>query len=140
MTGKIVVYDDAKTIQRLLKISLTRRGYEVSTYDCPIDSLPAGVKPAAAELARALEGIDCVITDINMPGMLGTTFLGLSREGGYRKPAIIMCGSLEKDRPLVLAVQAKWPQYVHEVRAKPFESLNEIGTLVDRLVAESKFR
>ncbi|MDZ4655112.1 MAG: response regulator [Coriobacteriia bacterium] len=61
MKGKILVVDDEPSIQKLLAITLTNRGYEVITADNGMEALA---------LAKA-EKPDLVCLDVMMPRMTG---------------------------------------------------------------------
>jgi len=65
MTAKVLLVDDEKGIQKVLKIFLQDAGYSVSTAD--------DGKKAALKLDR--EVFDIVLTDIRMPGMDGISLL-----------------------------------------------------------------
>jgi two-component system chemotaxis response regulator CheY len=67
MTKKVLMVDDSKTTRDMVSFTLRRAGYEVL--------LAEDGQRALAVLGSSR--VDCVITDLNMPGMDG---IGLIRE------------------------------------------------------------
>lgn len=65
MAQTILLVDDSQTVRSVMTTTLKNNGYEVLT---AIDGLDALEKLEAAE---AKNGIDLVLTDINMPNMGG---------------------------------------------------------------------
>jgi len=108
MPKKVLAVDDSLTIRKLIKMTLSRAGYEV-------DEAEDGAKG----LQRAsAEAFDLVLSDINMPVMTGIEMLrGLRKLAQY------------KFTPIVLVTTESQPEKKQEGKAagatgwivKPFE-------------------
>ena len=70
--GRICVVDDNEMLRESVAETLAREDHVVSTFSDPTVAL------------RAIKGtvVDCVITDLKMPGMDGVSFLRELRNGG----------------------------------------------------------
>ncbi|MGZ5049917.1 MAG: EAL domain-containing protein [Methylobacter sp.] len=85
----VLVVDDDLMARRQVGILLTSLGVgHVLSVD--------GGKAAMAEVLRSSNGIDLIITDLNMPGMDGIEFLRRLAEANYRQCLIIYSGVEEK--------------------------------------------
>src|SRR6056297_2865874 len=78
----ILFADDEKNLQELMRIELPRMGYSVTV--CP-DGLTA-----VAALEK--ESFDCLIVDLDMPGMNGIDVIGKARELRPEVEAVVMTG------------------------------------------------
>ncbi len=73
---RILAVDDSPSMRKMVGTTLASAGYEV---------LSACDGREALELAKATEGVDLVITDVNMPNMDGITLVRELRQlPGYR--------------------------------------------------------
>lgn len=78
----ILFADDEKNLQELMRVELPRMGYTVTV--CP-DGLTA-----VAALER--ESFDCLLVDLDMPGMNGIDVIGKARELRPEIEAVVMTG------------------------------------------------
>ena len=78
----ILFADDEPSLQNLMRLELPRMGYNVTV--CP-DGLTA---VAALEKNK----FDCMLLDLDMPGLKGTEVIGKARELGLDTDAIVMTG------------------------------------------------
>jgi len=65
MMKKILAFDDSTTMLQSIKLSLFRKGHQVSTF----------TKGSEALAMLGKEKFDLIITDLNMPEMDGITFI-----------------------------------------------------------------
>jgi len=83
----ILFADDEKNLQELMRAELPRMGYRVTV--CP-DGLTA-----VAALEK--EPFDCLLVDIDMPGLNGIQVLGKARELRPEIEAVVMTGKPSQD-------------------------------------------
>ena len=102
--GRILVIDDDPQIRRVMKVTLTGRGYEVTD---------AMTGDAALELLRE-RPFDLVLLDMNMPGVGGLETCRVIRAGS--EIAIIMLTVRDTEADKVAALDAGADDYV----TKPF--------------------
>ncbi len=78
--GRICVVDDNEMLRESVAETLAREDHVVSTFSDPTEAL------------RAIKGavVDCVITDLKMPGMDGVSFLRELRNAGCESSVIMM--------------------------------------------------
>jgi CheY-like chemotaxis protein len=107
----ILIVDDSAPMQAIARSVLTRLRARVTVADCMEDALEA----------IELIDIDCVVSDIFMPGMGGITGIGKIRLHFPRMPIVAISGGFEdRVRPeLVLQAAAKIGADV--MLAKPFD-------------------
>ena len=79
---KLLFADDEKSLQQLLGRELQRMGYEVTV--CP-DGL-------TAVAALEMNSFDCLLVDLDMPGMTGLEVIGKAKEMSPDTDAIVMTG------------------------------------------------
>jgi two-component system chemotaxis response regulator CheY len=81
MAKKVLAVDDSLTIRQLIKMTLTRAGYEV-----------VEAEDGAKGLQKAsTEAFDLVLSDINMPEMTGIEMLrGLRKLAQYKFTPIVL--------------------------------------------------
>ncbi len=79
---RILFADDETSLQNLMRLELPRMGHEVTV--CP-DGLTA---VAALEKNK----YDCILVDLDMPGLNGIEVIGMARELGLDTDAIVMTG------------------------------------------------
>jgi two-component system chemotaxis response regulator CheY len=103
---KILVIDDSSTMRRILRNTLERIGYS--------DFVEAG---DGAEGLAAIEGVDLIITDWNMPNMDGLTMVKTIRKHpSYKKLPIIMVTTEAGREEIVDAIKNGVNNYI----VKPF--------------------
>ncbi len=78
----VLFADDEPSLQNLMRLELPRMGFDVTV--CP-DGLTA---VAALEKNK----FDCMLLDLDMPGMTGVEVIGKAREMGLDTDAIVMTG------------------------------------------------
>jgi two-component system, OmpR family, KDP operon response regulator KdpE len=107
--GRILVVDDEPQIRRVMRTTLTARGYEVTD---------ARSGEEAAERVRE-EKFDLILLDVNMPGMSGFDFCRMVRSGqSVPDPAIIMLTVRNAEKDKVEALDAGADDYI----VKPFST------------------
>ena len=79
---RILFADDEPRLQELIRADLTRRGYSVTV--CP--------DGPTAVAALEKESFDCLIVDIDMPGMSGIEVIGRARELRPEIEMVVMTG------------------------------------------------
>ncbi len=84
MKQRILVIDDEHAVGELLKILLTRNGYEVATAENGREGL------RQIDILRP----DLVITDITMPDMEGIELISILRKEHERLPIVAMSGNI----------------------------------------------
>lgn len=119
-TGRILIVDDEPQIRRVMRTTLTSRGYEVGD---------ARSGEEALEKLR-LEHYDLILLDFNMPGMNGLEACRSIRDGS--DVPIIMVTVRNTERDLVETLDAGASDYV----TKPFS----IGELLARIRAHLRSR
>lgn len=118
---RVLFADDETHLQELIRADLTRRGYTVTV--CPDGPT------AVAALER--ESFDCLIADIDMPGMNGIELIRRARELRPEIELVIMTGKPSQES----AISALKHQ-VFDYLTKPCP-LKEIARLLER-VAERR--
>ena len=91
MSKQILVVDDSKTVRNLVAFILKSEGFKVTTAEDGLDGL---------EKLYSMQGIDLIMSDVNMPRMDGFTFIRTVREQpAYRDVPIIVLSTegQEKD-------------------------------------------
>ena len=99
-THVIAVVDDDEAMRTSLSSLLRASGYQVFCYAAPADYLDSD-GPAQT---------DCLISDIQMPGMGGLQMLDALRAQGWRMPVIFVsahAGKMPNSVPGVIACLAK---------------------------------
>ena len=83
MSKHILIVDDSKTVRNLVAFILKAEGFKVTTAEDGLDGL---------EKLYAMESVDLILSDINMPRMDGFTFIDQVREQDIYKdiPIIIL--------------------------------------------------
>jgi FixJ family two-component response regulator len=79
---RIALIDDDASFRTALYESLLSLGYSVNTFASGIDFASAGGE----------RSYDCIITDVNMPGMSGTELMKILSARGSRVPVIMVTG------------------------------------------------
>jgi two-component system, chemotaxis family, chemotaxis protein CheY len=92
MCKHILIVDDSKTVRNLVAFVLKKEGYRVTAAADGLDGL---------EKLYADSSVDLVISDVNMPGMDGFTFLRILREQEeYRNLPVIILSTESKDEDI----------------------------------------
>ncbi len=116
MSARIVVLDDERRMADVVAMVLRREGYEVE----------AVVDPEAAIAAVERGPVDCLVTDLRMPGSDGLAVLRRAREADPELPVILMTAHGTVATALA-ALRAGAFDYVE----KPFDN-DELRALVRR--------
>ena len=87
---EILVVDDSKTVRVKFKSFLSGKGFIVHEAESGLEAL---------QVLRSFESIKLVISDLNMPGMDGMTFISLAKQEGMVVdiPIIVYSTELSKD-------------------------------------------
>ncbi|KXK03341.1 MAG: response regulator receiver protein [Acidobacteria bacterium OLB17] len=124
---KLLLADDSVAIRKVIELTFAEEGYDVTT-----------VGDGNAAMEKFVEiSPDCVIADVNMPGM-----------GGYQLCEMIKGDDSTRTIPVILVVgsfEAFDPGEASRVGAdhyftKPFQSLRDVVTKVGELLAVKDFR
>jgi two-component system NtrC family response regulator len=107
MRDKILIIDDEANLRKILEETLSRKGYEVSSFE----------SFEAAKTTLDTEAIDVVITDLQMPGTTGMDVLAYCRHYSPDLPVVMITayGTIER---AVSAMQAGAFDFV----LKPFQN------------------
>ncbi len=96
MLKHILIVDDSKTIRNLISFILKKEGFKVTVAEDGLDGL---------ERLYSSEGIDMIISDINMPNMDGYTFIKTIREQStYKNLPIVVLSTEGNDDDIKLAL------------------------------------
>ena len=79
---RVLFADDERSLQELMRIELPRKGHEVTV--CP-DGL-------TAVAALEVNTYDCIIVDLDMPGMTGIEVIGKLKEISPETEAVVLTG------------------------------------------------
>ncbi len=82
MKGNLLLIDDEVELSASMKELFEDEAHEIFTAQNGLEALQI------MEKVR----IDCVVTDIKMPGMDGITFMQIARERGHEQPVIFFTG------------------------------------------------
>ncbi len=122
--GRICVVDDNEMLRESVAETLAREDHVVSTFSDP------------AEALRAIRGsvVDCVVTDLKMPGMDGVSFLRELRNAGCEAAVILMTAFGTVDSA-VEAMKLGAFDYIQ----KPFDA-DKLCLTVDRAIQNATLR
>jgi DNA-binding NtrC family response regulator len=112
----VLIVDDEAPILRTLGTYLRLRGYKTSTFENPHEALSWAAENTA----------HIVLTDIVMEGIDGLEFVRRLREQGCLAQIVVITAFSTLDR----AVDA-YRLGVSDYLIKPFDSLDEVGEVVD---------
>lgn len=118
---KIVVVDDEPEILRTLKRILSRKGYEVVTFDSPLNALDY----------LKTERVNLILTDLKMPGMDGVQLLLRVKQSHPSLPVILLTAYATIETA-VTAMQ----QGAFDYLRKPFD-IKKIYEIVERAIESS---
>ncbi|MDR1489223.1 MAG: response regulator [Desulfovibrio sp.] len=97
MSKHILIVDDSKTIRNLVAFIMKKEGFKVTMAEDGIDGL---------EKLYSADGIDLIISDINMPRMDGFTFIKTVREQeAYRDVPIVVLSTEGKEQDIQQGIQ-----------------------------------
>ncbi len=97
MSKHILIVDDSKTVRNLVAFILKAEGFKVTTAEDGLDGL---------EKLYAMESVDLIMSDINMPRMDGFTFIAQVREQDiYKHIPIIILSTEGEDRDIQKGIQ-----------------------------------
>ncbi len=116
---RILFADDESHLQQLMRADLTRRGYNVTVCGDGLQAVAALEK----------ESFDCLIVDIDMPGMTGIEVIERARELRPEIEAVVMTGKPSQETA-IRALRSQAFDYL----TKPCP-LAEISRMLDRVVA-----
>lgn len=100
MSKHILIVDDSKTVRNLVAFIMKKEGFKVTTAEDGLDGL---------EKLYSSEGVDLIISDVNMPRMDGFTFIKTVREQDtYRNLPIVVLSTEghEKDIQMGMSLGA----------------------------------
>jgi EAL domain-containing protein (putative c-di-GMP-specific phosphodiesterase class I)/CheY-like chemotaxis protein len=106
--GRILVVDDDPDLRKTCTRVLGKEGWEITTAEHGQDAL--------AVFANAAKQFDCVLSDINMPGMDGFALVAALRERDDDLPVLLMTGDPSLDGA-VKAIDTGAVSYI----SKPFQ-------------------
>lgn len=121
---KILFADDEVMLQELMSSELPRMGHEVTV--CP-DGLTA-----AAALER--NTYDCILVDLDMPGMSGIQVITRAKEQSPDTDAIVLTGKSSLDSAVAALRQGAF-DYI----TKPYR-LADLSKLLDRVAAKRELK
>ncbi len=97
MSKHILIVDDSKTVRNLVAFILKAEGFKVTTAEDGLDGL---------EKLYAMESVDLILSDINMPRMDGFTFIAQVREQDiYKDIPIIILSTEGEDSDIQKGIQ-----------------------------------
>ena len=82
--GHVLVVDDDRVLRQLCKRTLEAEGWEVS--------IAADGAEAIEKAAERRDQLDCIVSDVHMPGVDGFELLGRMRESDEDVPVLLMTG------------------------------------------------
>lgn len=92
MAKTILIVDDSKSVRNLVSFIMKKEGFAVVTAEDGLDGL---------EKLYASEGIDLIISDVNMPRMDGFSFIKTVREQeAYRDIPILVLSTEGQDKDI----------------------------------------
>src|SRR5687768_2960413 len=78
--GRLVVVDDEPNVARVISTLFTREGWNVQTFQNPVEALGAITS----------NEVDVVVTDLSMPEMTGIQLLEGMRSRGCEAPVLVV--------------------------------------------------
>lgn len=92
MPKHILIVDDSKTVRNLVAFIMKKEGFNVTAAEDGLDGL---------EKLYSTDGVDLIISDVNMPRMDGFTFIRTVREqDAYRDLPIVVLSTEGKDQDI----------------------------------------
>jgi two-component system phosphate regulon response regulator PhoB len=120
MSSKILIVEDEPGIQELLRVNLTRAGYDI---------FQAEHAAAALKMLERLEP-DLVLVDWNMPGQSGLEFVKTLRSREQNRLPIIMVSARSSEEDKLLAFEAGVDDFV----VKPFHARELLARVKSKIL------
>ena len=121
MSKHILIVDDSKTVRNLVAFILKAEGFKVTTAEDGLDGL---------EKLYAMESVDLILSDINMPRMDGFTFIAQVREQDiYKDIPIIILSTEGEERDIQKGIQLGANLYMVK-HAQPEKMVRNIKMLL----------
>ncbi|AAS96546.1 response regulator [Nitratidesulfovibrio vulgaris] len=96
MSKHILIVDDSKTVRNLVAFIMKKEGFKVTTAEDGLDGL---------EKLYSSEGVDLIISDVNMPRMDGFTFIKTVREQDtYRNLPIVVLSTEGQEKDIQMGM------------------------------------
>jgi len=122
MPKTVLVVDDSPTVVKFVSFSLKNKGFTVITACDGMDAIE--------KISKANEGVDLIITDLNMPNLDGYGLIGTLRQNeNYSKTPIIILSSEDGEDDRNRGLQVGATSYL----VKPFRSnvlLEEVSRFI----------
>lgn len=119
MSSKILIVEDERGIQELLRVNLSRAGYDVYL---------AEHVAAALKMLERVEP-DLVLVDWNMPGQSGLEFVKTLRSREQNRLPIIMVSARSSEEEKLLAFEAGVDDFV----SKPFHARELLARIKSKI-------
>ena len=121
--GRILVIDDEPSLRDVLRLGLSRTGFDVAT-----------VASHAEALARLDEGWDLILTDLQLPDGDGLSILSRVKENSQETPVIVLTAHGSADTAV-----AAMKLGAHDYLTKPFD-IDELRIRVRQAIEGQKLR
>ena len=96
MSKHILIADDSKNVRNLVAFIMKKEGFKVTTAEDGLDGL---------EKLYSSEGVDLIISDVNMPRMDGFTFIKTVREQDtYRNLPIVVLSTEGQEKDIQMGM------------------------------------
>ena len=119
----VMVVDDSPTVVKFVSFAMRSTGMKVITACDGMDALE--------KLSALPEGVDLIITDLNMPNLDGYEFIRTVRQNqAYSEVPIIILSSEEEEKDKKLGIEAGASSYL----VKPFKPdvlLGEVSKFIN---------
>ncbi|HMB69876.1 MAG TPA: response regulator, partial [bacterium] len=126
---KILIVDDEEGLRKVLRIMLSKEGYEISV---------AGSGAEALELVDR-EPFHAVISDIKMPGMSGIELLKQIRARDPRLPVVMMTAYAALDTAIEAVNQGAFHYFVKQTSNEEIKLVLRRALEVSRLRSENRY-
>lgn len=125
---KLLFADDEKSLQDVMSRELPRMGHEVTV-------CPDGLKAVAA-LER--NTYDCILVDLDMPGLSGIEVIAKAKELAPETEAVVLTGKSSMDSAVAALRFGAFDYLTKPCRLVEIEAL--LGRVADKLELTKKFR
>ncbi len=125
---KLLFADDEKSLQDVMSRELPRMGHEVTV-------CPDGLKAVAA-LER--NTYDCILVDLDMPGLNGIEVIAKAKEMSPETEAVVLTGKSSMDSAVAALRHGAFDYLTKPYRLVEIEAL--LGRVADKLELTNKFR
>ena len=125
---KLLFADDEKSLQDIMSRELPRMGHEVTV-------CPDGLKAVAA-LER--NTYDCILVDLDMPGLNGIEVIAKAKEMAPDTEAVVLTGKSSMDSAVAALRHGAFDYLTKPCRLIEIEAL--LGRVADKLELSNKFR